>query len=88
MFPSGGMSPVAARQLAAWEDLARDWTTFQIFDPDAGAWNERCGSCLAGLWRLADDTGNLYRYSDADKLAMVVDHLRRAHLDLDPDLGP
>lgn len=84
-FASGGVSPVAAGQLAAWEAIARDWLTLQVFDADAGAWNERCGSCFAGLWRLADDHGQPYAYSGEDKLAMIVAHLRVAHLDLDPD---
>lgn len=85
MFPQRGLSPLAEKQLAAWEDIARGWATLQIFDCDAGAWNERCASCLAGLWRHADEHGTAYEYADAEKLALIVAHLRVAHLDLDPD---
>jgi hypothetical protein len=81
------LPPVAAGPLAAWEDLARGWATFRVYDVDPGAqaWNLRCASCLGGICRLTDPHGKPYPYSDADMLALVVIHLRQSHMDLDPD---
>jgi hypothetical protein len=79
------LPPIAAGPLAAWEDLARDWATFKVFDVDAGAYNMRCASCLGGIYRVTDPHGKPYPYTDADRLALVVIHLRQSHMDLDPD---
>jgi hypothetical protein len=75
----------AAGQLAAWEDLARSWSTFQEYDVDAAAWNARCASCFGGIYRVTDRHGRAYPYSEADKLVLVVTHLRQCHASLDPD---
>jgi hypothetical protein len=79
------LPPADAARLAAWEDLARGWATLRFYDVDAAAWNERCASCLGGIYRVTDPNGKPYPYSDADKLALVVAHLRQSHQDLDPD---
>lgn len=80
-----GIAPVAARQLAAWEAIGREWKTAKVFDVDTGTWNEACAECWDGLYRLTDRHGKPYAYSEADRLAAIVAHLRRSHLDLDPD---
>ena len=84
-YPSGGVSPLATQQLAAWEDIARDWLTFQTRDGEGLAWVERCVSCLGGLYRTTDDHGKPYKWTDDQRLAMIVSHLRLSHLDLDPN---
>lgn len=84
-FASGGVSPMMLQQLAAWEDIARLWVTCQIFDVDEHAWVERCGDCMGGLYRTTDRFGKPYKWTDEQRLTMVVAHLRLCHLDLDPD---
>lgn len=79
MFPLG-LAPLAARQLAAWEELAHDWTGY--LDEDEVV---RCASCHIGLWRIRDDHGTQYQYTDEQLLALKVAHLRQAHMELDPD---
>lgn len=79
------VNALAVRQLAAWEELARDWPTFQVLDVNTGIWVERCASCLTGIWRHNDRDGKPYVYDDAERLALTVAHLRQAHADLDPD---
>lgn len=79
-FASGGLSPVAARQLAAWEDIARSWALYN----DSICF--RCASCHIAVWRRVDEHGNEYQYTNEERSALIVAHLRQAHMDLDPDL--
>ena len=72
---------LAQRQLAAWEDIARDWTVY-IDEPSM-----RCVSCHMEVYRLTDDHGVYYHWAPQQTLAMTVAHLRQAHLELDPDRG-
>ena len=81
------ISYVARGQLAAWEALARDWATVAMKDPDSEVRVERCSSCWVGIYRITDEQARPYRYSDEQKLALVVAHLRQAHMHLDPDRG-
>ena len=85
MMPLGEVAPLAKTQLAAWEVIARDWPTVALKDPGTQVRMERCGSCFGGIYRLTDDHGHAYRYTDEQKLAQVVAHLRQAHMHLDPD---
>ena len=82
MFPLGHLAPLAVRQLAAWEDIARGWPS----RPDADGKCQRCQACGVALYRLADDAGRPYRYGPGQVLAQTVAHLRQAHAELDPDL--
>lgn len=84
---SSPLAPAAERQLAAWQELARDWATLRVLDVDCGIWVVRCASCFGGIYRATDRHGHEYRYSDAEIGALVVDHLRRSHPGLDPDRG-
>lgn len=81
------LPPVAAGQLAGWQDIARGWATIEVIDVDfsPAVRNQRCASCLGGIYRVTDPHGKPYPYTDADLLALVVAHLRQAHMDLDPD---
>jgi hypothetical protein len=85
------LPPIAERQLAAWQEIAQDWPTVSVCDVEdktddgEGVWVERCVSCFGGIYRVTDPHGHPYPYSDADRLALVVAHLRQAHLGLDPD---
>lgn len=78
-FASGGLSPVAARQLAAWQDIARTWPLYN------DGICQRCASCHISVWRLVDEHGTEYRGTNEERQAMIVAHLRQAHQDLDPD---
>ena len=81
MLEQPKLSSVATGQLAAWEDIARSWT---LYNDDVC---QRCVSCHMAVWRLLDENGNAYRYSVEQQLALIVAHLRQAHMELDPDRG-
>lgn len=81
MFPSGGIAPVAAAQLAAWEKIARDWELVTM----PGQEHARCHKCGQSVIRLYDDGKRVYQYTPESKLALTVAHLRQAHPELDPD---
>ena len=70
---------VAVSQLAAWQELAAGWAVYEDWPV------LRCVSCHGFVRRLADDDNRVYAYTDGQHTAAVVDHLRRSHLDLDPD---
>ena len=74
------LAPLAARQLAAWEQLADGWPLME----DAGV--RRCVSCLAGVELITDPDGRPYRWTEEQHRANIVLHLRHRHPDLDPDL--
>ena len=79
MLGPSGLAPLAVAQLAAWEDIAREWTTYA--DPPM----RRCVSCHGGIWRETDGAGTAYRFTPEQQLAQIVTHLRARHSDLDPD---
>lgn len=85
MFEQPRLSGVAIKQLAAWEDLARGWTAYE--DQLAAVRVMRCASCHVSLYRLTDEDGRPYTYSEEQILVQVVAHLRQAHMELDPDRG-
>ena len=76
-----GLAPLAAAQLAAWEQLATGWECRE----EAGVL--RCADCDAGIMLLADAAGRPYQWTAEQALAMTVLHLRARHPDLDPDKG-
>ena len=75
---AGQVTPAAAAELAAWEALAADWPVYQE-GPCA-----RCASCHMCVIRTHDGQGTAYAYSDANRLALAVAHLRQAHQNLAP----
>jgi hypothetical protein len=79
MLQEPKLSTVAAGQLAAWEELARDWPVY------ADEPCMRCVSCHVAVYRTHDDTDTAYVYAPEETLALTVAHLRQAHTDLDPD---
>jgi hypothetical protein len=85
VFPLHDIAPLARTQLAAWEDLARDWIAYYDPEPDTAVAIARCVSCHTGLWRITDEAGHDYQYTAAQMLALKVAHLRQAHQELDPD---
>lgn len=85
MLEPAVISYVARDQLAAWEKLAEDWATVALRDPGTEIRHERCSSCWQSIYRITDEQGHAYRYSDEQKLAATVLHLRQAHAYLDPD---
>lgn len=75
------LSYLATGQLAAWEQIADGWPMFEDWPC------LRCASCLISVMRIADDQDHVYKYTDEQRRALVVAHLRQAHMDLDPDRG-
>ena len=83
------MSTLAERQLAAWEQLAGQAVTAEVpvvilrcEEPMLTGFP--CGKSIA---LLTDNYGRRHHYTDTDKLALVVLHLRNHHAHLDPDKG-
>ena len=76
-----GLAPLAAAQLAAWEQLATGWECREEADV------LRCADCDAGIMLLWDDAGRPYQWTGGQTVAMIVLHLRARHADLDPDKG-
>ena len=74
------IAPVAARQLATWEEIAADWT-WRLRDARVAA----CSHCGKGIALVHDSDGKAYVYSEDQWRALVVLHLRAWHADLDPD---
>ena len=79
MFGPVGLAPLARLQLAAWEDIARDWPLYL----DGG--QQRCASCHAGVFPVSGPDGKPYQWAEEQILANVVRHLRARHAELDPD---
>lgn len=44
-----------------------------------------CDECGKGVWLATDIHGKLYHYTEDDRIAHIVLHLRNHHPDLDPD---
>lgn len=82
-FLQQGIAPLGQAQLAAWEGIARRWPT--ALDDHIHPWVWRCQSCERGIFLATDAAGNKYRYTPADRMALIVRHLRANHEDLDPD---
>ena len=72
---------MAARQLAAWEEIAVTWATYMTEGDPA----VRCASCNAGIYLAFDRHGKAYQYAGSQIRAHIVLHLRTRHPDLDPD---
>lgn len=81
MLEDPQLAPLALRQLSAWEQIADTWETW--LDADV----QRCGPCGKGLYLALDASGNWFRYTHEQILALTVLHLRNHHADLDPDKG-
>jgi hypothetical protein len=83
-----GIARLGLVQLSAWEALARDWPLVPDAqphgDPPSLALCDRC-VCGVGVIRTHDDLGNVYSYTDQEKLSLTVAHLRSAHTDIDPE---
>lgn len=73
------LSYLAAGQLAAWEKLADGW------DMQIDGEVLRCGECDKGVLLLSDPHGVSFTWDHAQRLALIVLHLRNFHPDLDPD---
>lgn len=69
---------LAAHQLAAWMQLAADWPS------EVAEGVRRCTGCGKGIMLLTDSGGRLFLYTEAEKNALTVLHLRNHHADLDP----
>lgn len=65
--------PLGLMQLAQYQEAARDWPRY----PDGRA--IRCGKCDQSLWFSYDITGTPYRYTEDEKLALIVAHIRQNH---------
>lgn len=70
---------IGEMQLIAWQKAARDWSFF--IDQDG---HVRCGMDEISVWRLRDDHGQAYVYSDGELLALKVAHIRQCHAVLEP----
>lgn len=76
------LAALAARQLAAWQDLADTWPLDLDDAADPAVW--RCPVCLLGVMLDTDRHGVPYRWTAQDRQDAVVLHLRTRHAALDP----
>lgn len=100
MYP-GRIATTTMLQLAAWETIAASWPLTPDPAPDStdpvpcercvyGTGlhrdhpHERC-ACGTGVIRTHDGQGAAYETTEAERLALVVAHLRAAHPRLDPN---
>ena len=74
------IDPLAMRQLANWEGIARDWP---VYTSEAGY--VRCAYDDMAVWRNEDNQGEPYQHSDLELLALRVGHLRQHHPQLEPN---
>ena len=90
MYGGGGLAPRARSQLAAWEEIAAGWPLYGDRGPAPGALSrvELCRLCDRGVILIRDEQYRPYEYTDEQRLALIVLHLRNHHPDLDPDTGP
>ena len=87
---SSQLGHLAGSQLAAWQAIAAAWPLVSARRAAAPGGPElvrvtECGRCGRGVMLQTDQAGREYRYTQAERLAHVVLHLRSCHEDLDPD---
>jgi hypothetical protein len=76
---------IADRQLQEWRVRALYWPVFRegryvmIGDVQALRWVHACRKCSQAIWFDYDPDGNEYKYSEAEKLALIVAHIRQNH---------
>lgn len=70
---------LAQRQYRAWLALAVDWD----LEPDASTGQERCGACDMGIISIIDSVGENRVYTEQERMALIVGHLRNYHRDLE-----
>jgi hypothetical protein len=75
----GEIAPVAMEQLRAYQTVARTWKTW----PDGRC--QRCMECDENIYFTADAGGHLYSYTDDEKLAVTVAHIRQCHSEVVDD---
>ncbi len=67
-------------QYRAWLELAVDWELLT----DSSTNQERCAACDMGIISLVDSQGVNRPFSEQERIALVVGHLRNYHRDLEP----
>jgi hypothetical protein len=82
MIGPRGIAPMAQRQLAAWQEIAASWG-FTAAERD-GQSVIVCGECGMGMWLATDRAGSAYTYTEAEKQAHIVLHLRTRHPGMEP----
>lgn len=70
---NGTVHGIALAQLAIYQEFAKEWPRY----PDSRS--IRCGKCDQSIWFLYDENGEVYRYTDDEKLALIVAHIRQNH---------
>lgn len=84
MLEESRIAPVAKGQLAAWEKLAAGWEMTDWRTAGTLQFVRTCDRCRHGVILLTDTDGREYQYSDEQRLALVVLHLRNHHAELGP----
>lgn len=70
---AGRLAPAALAELHRWQQVAADWPVYQ----DGACL--RCRRCAQCVLRTEDYGGTHYVYSDEQRLALTVAHLRLSH---------
>lgn len=80
--PKGELANIAVTQLEAFQLRGRTWPLREVSREDDNN-NYRhgmeCSYCNQMIYFISDVTGILYEYTDDEKLALIVAHIRQAH---------
>ena len=83
MIGPSGLAPLALHQLAAWQQLAREWS-LSSKELAPGQLHLVCVMCDASILALHDTNGGPYYFTWWIVLDATVMHLRRRHADMEP----
>jgi hypothetical protein len=80
--PPGTIAEIAQTQLQPYRVAAQTWPIYQEMrhgDTMGPRWVHACRVCEQAVWFDSDTDKRPYNYTDADKLSLIVAHLRRCH---------
>ena len=85
MIGPSGLAPLALHQLAAWQQLGREWPIKADFreGTEGAHWYMSCYQCNYAIYQLTDESGS-FQVTPQMILDLTVLHLRQRHADMEP----
>ena len=80
----GTIADVAVRQLQRYRETAQTWPVYQEMRHGVTMgprWVHACRLCEQAIWFNADTNKVPYDYTEAEKLTLIVAHIRQNHTD-------
>lgn len=77
---------IAQEQLRPYQEAAQTWPVKETMRRDnlqRARWCSVCRECDQSLWFTRDVKGVPYEYTEEEKLALIVAHIRQCHPDLE-----